>query len=99
MMVVYVLERWNVMELLLSEKIGKTQRQISDIVLIRSANGIDFGKVVAEAELLRNQGTLVEVDLSGSNLEQALEYGRARGIRKVLTVDSDGKVTAADVSE
>ncbi|MEE2700740.1 MAG: ATP phosphoribosyltransferase regulatory subunit [Chloroflexota bacterium] len=89
----------HVLELLLSENTGKNQRQVSDIVLIRSAGGIDFGKVVAEAERLRNQGTLVEVDLSGSNLEQALKYGRARGIRKVLTVDSDGKVTAADGPE
>ena len=89
----------HVIELLLSEKTDKNQRQVSDIVLIRPADGIDFGKVVAEAERLRSQGTLAEVDLSGSSLEQALKYGRARGIRKVLTVDSDGKVAADDVPE
>ena len=89
----------HVIELLLNEKSGKSQRQISDIVLVRPTDGSDFGKVVAEAERLRDQGTLVELDLSGSSLEQSLKYGRARGICKIVSVDSDGKVTTADVPE
>ncbi|MBI4200044.1 MAG: histidine--tRNA ligase family protein [Chloroflexi bacterium] len=68
-------------------------------VLVRAESRSAMPRAAHEAERLRGEGTPVELDVSGRSTAECITYARKRGFRQVLTVDAQGGVKRANVSE
>jgi len=78
---------------------GRRWLRREDTVLVRAADPSALAAAVREAEGLREQGMSAELDLSGRTDAQSLDYAQAKGIRRISTVDAQGKVAYRDVPE
>jgi len=93
---------WSVEQVMaLFAKAGRGRRWLrrEDTVLVRAAGPFAQAAAVREAEGLREQGVSAELDLSGRAAAQSLDYAQAKGIRRISTVDAQGKVAYLDVPE
>ncbi|MBI4202294.1 MAG: ATP phosphoribosyltransferase regulatory subunit [Chloroflexi bacterium] len=88
-----------VLELLANLGRERHWRRRDDLVLVRPQEPSARAAAVREAEVLRDQGLLVELDLSSRSPQQALDYAQARGIRRISTVEASGKVDYQNVPE
>ena len=70
-----------------------------DGVLMWAVNGQSYGEALRIARELRGQGTPVELEVCGRNLQETIAYARARGIAEVITVDGDGKRTTHKIQK
>jgi histidyl-tRNA synthetase len=96
---------WAVEQVVAAQSAARRTRddQGSESVLVRPKGPSAVPAAVREAERLRAQGKVVELEAvlpSDQNADQeASAHARARGFSQVITVDDSGKVTQANVSE
>ncbi len=68
-------------------------------VMVRPNGPSAVSAAVREAERLRAQGIVVELEAAPLSEQKAVAYAQARGFTQVITVDGSGKVTQTNVSE
>ncbi|MCL0044054.1 ATP phosphoribosyltransferase regulatory subunit [Dehalococcoidia bacterium] len=81
------------LSVLMSEANTNNTKEVLGSVLVRPSRSDAIGSAVHKAEQLRAQGLIVEVDLCKRTLKQSLGYAQEYGIRQVITVDGNGKVS------
>ncbi len=70
-----------------------------DLLLVRAQEPAAHRAAVKEAERLQAQGNMVELDVSQRPMEACLRYAVGRGIRRVLSVGTNGEVVEDHVPE
>ncbi|MDO8750416.1 MAG: HisS family protein [Dehalococcoidia bacterium] len=62
-----------------------------EALLVRAGNVSAASAAVREAERLRAQGKVVQLELDGRSLKECILLAQSQGLAYVLTVDADGK--------
>ena len=78
---------------------GSPKERAPLLLLLRAQGPSGQGAAVREAERLRAQGDVVELEVSSRSLKESISYARQRGIQRVISVSSSGEVKENDVSE
>jgi len=79
---------------------GRTRKgQGTASILVHPKEPSAVSAAVLEAERLRAQGKVVELEAVPQSDQKAAAYAQARGFSQVITVDGSGKVTQTNVSE
>ena len=69
----------------------------SDVLLLRPDSASAMTAALKEAERLRAQGKMVQLEVNGRSLQECLVYSREQGMGHVLTVEVDGEVKRRNV--
>ena len=78
---------------------GSLKERAPLLLLVRVQGPSGQGAAVREAERLRAQGDVVELEVSSRSLKESISYAKQRGIQRVISVSSSGEVKENDVSE
>ena len=86
---------WNLERVLAAVGADASKRTTSqaqpEALLVRPGTASAASAAVIEAERLRAQGKVVQLELDGRSLKECLLLAQAQGMGYVLTVDADGK--------
>ena len=78
---------------------GTDSARMPTMILLRAQEPSALGKAVREAERLRAEGNVVELDVACLTLQECQSYATGQGIRRIVTVSAGGEVTESDVPE
>ena len=78
---------------------GSPKERAPALLLVRAQEAAAGGAAVREAERLRAQGGVVELEVSSRSLKESIGYARERGIQRILTVSTNGEVKENNVPE
>ena len=69
-----------------------------DVLLVRPDSAFAMTAALKEAERLRAEGEMVQLEVNGRSLQECLLQAQEQGTGHVLTVEADGKVKRRNVS-
>lgn len=69
------------------------------LYIVRAIDSKAQSAAVKEAQRLRTQGAVVELEVSQRSVNECLKYARARGAYRVLSVNSDGIVKEENITK